>query len=156
MATFAEHAKFYPASQERKELGLPARPQNCGKHKSTTSPVKAMMKTLKSIVALIAVAVIVGQVRTEQRAVIEARNPGLRLSPNSEPPQVLVRACGNCHSDQTDWPWYDPVPPVSWWIARHVREGKEKLDFSEWEKYSTTQKRDKLEPVNAKDGRKAL
>jgi hypothetical protein len=106
-----------------------------------------MARTLKSIAALIAVAAIVVQVRTQQRAAIEPRNRGLRLSPNSEPPQVLVRACGNCHSNQTDWPWYSHVPPVSWWIARHVREGTEKLDFSEWETYSTMQKRDKLESV---------
>jgi len=48
---------------------------------------------------------------------------------------VLVRACGNCHSNHTEWPWYSHVAPVSWWIAQHVREGREKLDFSGWEKY---------------------
>jgi hypothetical protein len=106
-----------------------------------------MMKTLKSIVALVAVAVIVGQLGTEQRAGIEPRNRGPRLSSNSKPAQVLVRACGNCHSNHTDWPWYSHVAPVSWWIARHVREGREKLDFSEWETYSTSQKRDKLESM---------
>jgi hypothetical protein len=106
-----------------------------------------MVRTLKSIAALIAVAVIVGRVRTEQRTAIEARNRGLRHLQSSEHPQVLMQACGNCHSNQTDWPWYSHVPPVSWWIARHVREGREKLDFSEWQTYSTTQKRDKLESV---------
>ena|SRR6202163_507325 len=106
-----------------------------------------MMRTLKSIAPLVAVAVIVGQVGTEHRAAVEPRNRGLRLSSNSEPLQVLVRACGNCHSNHTDWPWYSHVAPVSWWIARHVREGREKLDFSEWETYSTMQKRDKLESM---------
>ena len=105
-----------------------------------------MMRTLKSIAPLVAVAVIVGQVGTEHRAAVEPRNRG-RLSSNSEPLQVLVRACGNCHSNHTDWPWYSHVAPVSWWIARHVREGREKLDFSEWETYSTMQKRDKLESM---------
>ena len=106
-----------------------------------------MMRTLKSIAALLAVAVIVVQVGTEHRAAVEPRNRGLRLSSNSEPLQVLLRACGNCHSNHTDWPWYSHVAPVSWWIARHVREGREKLDFSEWETYSTMQKRDKLESM---------
>ena len=106
-----------------------------------------MMRTLKSIAPLVAVAVIVAQVGSEHRAPVEPRNRGLRLSSNSEPPQVLVRACGNCHSNHTDWPWYSHVAPVSWWIARHVREGREKLDFSEWETYSTMQKRDKLESM---------
>src|ERR1700704_4964296 len=106
-----------------------------------------MVKTLKSIVALVSVAVIVGQVGTERRTGIEPNNRGPRLAANSEPAQVLVRACGNCHSNHTDWPWYSHVPPVSWWVARHVREGREKLDFSEWEAYSTWQKRDKLESM---------
>ena len=106
-----------------------------------------MMRTLKSIAPFVAVAVIVVQVGTEHRAAVEPRNRGLRLSSNSEPLQVLLRACGNCHSNHTDWPWYSHVAPVSWWIARHVREGREKLDFSEWETYSTMQKRDKLESM---------
>src|ERR1700692_3224166 len=106
-----------------------------------------MMRTLKSIAALLAVAVIAGQVGTEQRAAIEPRNRGLRLSPNSEPAQVLVRACGNCHSNHTDWPWYSHVAPVSGWIARDVREGRESLNLSEWETYSAPQRRDKLESM---------
>ncbi len=66
---------------------------------------------------------------------------------NSEPARVLVRACGNCHSNRTDWPWYSHVAPVSWWIERHVREGREQLDLSQWETYSPGQRRDKLESM---------
>jgi Haem-binding domain len=60
---------------------------------------------------------------------------------------VGLRACGNCHSNHTDWPWYSHVAPVSWWITQHVREGREKLDFSDWERYSAWQKRDKLDSM---------
>jgi hypothetical protein len=109
------------------------------------------MRTVKSIVALVAVAAIAGRVGSEQRADIRAdndrKNRGLGLVSNSQPTQVLARACGNCHSNHTDWPWYSHVPPVSWWIAGRVREGREKLDFSEWETYSIRQKRDKLESM---------
>jgi hypothetical protein len=105
------------------------------------------MRTLKSILALAAVAVIVGQVGNEQRAALEPRNQGLPLLSNSEPARVLMRACGNCHSNHTDWPWYGHVEPVSWWITRHVREGRERLNFSEWETYSAWQRRDKLESI---------
>ena len=105
------------------------------------------MRMLKTIVALVAVAAIVGRVGSEQRAGIDRKNRGLRLVSNSQPTQILVRACGNCHSNQTDWPWYSHVPPVSWWIAQHVRKGREKLDFSGWETYSAWQKRDKLESI---------
>jgi hypothetical protein len=106
-----------------------------------------MRKPLKSILALVSVAVIIGEVGIEQRSGIAPKNQGLRLASNSEPTQLLVRACGNCHSNHTDWPWYSHVAPFSWWIARHVREGRAKLDLSEWKTYSTWQKRDKLESI---------
>ena len=106
-----------------------------------------MTKTLKSLFALAAVAVIVGQMEPQQRAAIDLRNQELPLLFNSEPAHVLVRACGNCHSNHTDWPWYSHVAPVSWWIARDVREGRESLNLSKWETYSVPQRRDKLESI---------
>jgi hypothetical protein len=105
------------------------------------------MRTLKSIVALAAVAVIVGGFGTEHRPAVEPGNRGLLLLSDSEPARILLRACGNCHSNRTDWPWYSHVAPFSWWIGQHVREGREKLDFSEWQTYSIWQKRDKLESM---------
>jgi len=106
-----------------------------------------MRKTLKSLFALAAVAVIVGQMEPQQRAAIERRNQKLPLLFNSEPAHVLVRACGNCHSNHTDWPWYSHVAPVSWWIARDVREGRDSLNLSNWETYSAPQRQDKLKSI---------
>ena len=45
---------------------------------------------------------------------------------------VFQRACGDCHSNGTKWPWYSQVPPGSWLMLRHVREGRRNLNFSEW------------------------
>lgn len=45
---------------------------------------------------------------------------------------LLRRACYDCHSGETRWPWYSRVAPVSWWIARDVRHGRSNLDFSRW------------------------
>src|SRR5215469_12248457 len=45
---------------------------------------------------------------------------------------VLDRACGDCHSESTRWPWYSRVAPVSWMVARHVDQGKKKLNFTGW------------------------
>jgi hypothetical protein len=106
-----------------------------------------MTRTLKSLFALAVVAVVVGQVEVGQRADIKPPNQGVPLLFKSEPARVLVRACGNCHSNRTDWPWYSHVAPVSWWIERHVREGRERLDLSQWETYSPWQRRDKLESI---------
>jgi len=45
---------------------------------------------------------------------------------------ILNRACRDCHSANTRWPWYSRVAPVSWMVSRDVRRGRAKLDFSQW------------------------
>ena len=51
------------------------------------------------------------------------------------PPEVgaiLTRSCRNCHSNETVWPWYSYVAPVSWAVIRDVNEGREHLNLSDW------------------------
>jgi hypothetical protein len=45
---------------------------------------------------------------------------------------ILVRACADCHSDRTIWPWYSNVAPVSWFVINHVNEGRRHMNLSEW------------------------
>lgn len=47
--------------------------------------------------------------------------------------EILRRSCFDCHSHETRWPWYSRVAPVSWLLADHVEEGREHLNFSQWE-----------------------
>lgn len=51
---------------------------------------------------------------------------------NPQAGAILNRSCGDCHSSNTTWPWYSRVAPVSWIITKHVREGREVLNFSDW------------------------
>jgi hypothetical protein len=106
-----------------------------------------MMTALKLICALAAVALIVGAVGAQHRAPMKPGNYLKSALLNSEPAKVLAKTCGNCHSDHTDWPWYSNLAPFSWWIARDVREGRKRLDFSEWDTYSQWQRQDKLESI---------
>jgi hypothetical protein len=46
--------------------------------------------------------------------------------------EILRRACYDCHSHETDWPWYSRIAPVSWWLEEHVRRGRADLNFSQW------------------------
>jgi hypothetical protein len=48
---------------------------------------------------------------------------------------VLGRACRDCHSNDTKWPWYSNVAPVSWWVIDHVNHGRSHFNYSEWTKY---------------------
>lgn len=46
--------------------------------------------------------------------------------------QIAARACYDCHSNETVWPWYSNIAPISWLLTRDVQEGRQHLNFSEW------------------------
>ena len=56
-------------------------------------------------------------------------------APNDPGAAILTRACRDCHSNDTRWPWYSQVAPMSWLVWRDVHEGREHLNFSEWGTY---------------------
>lgn len=51
----------------------------------------------------------------------------------------IVNACYDCHSNTTHYPFYGKIAPVSWMLGRHIREGKARLNFSEWAGYDRRQ-----------------
>lgn len=60
---------------------------------------------------------------------------------------ILKTSCYDCHSNETIYPWYSSVAPISWWLGDHIRHGREELNFSEWGKYSIKRKKHKMEEV---------
>lgn len=64
------------------------------------------------------------------------------------PPEVesvLRRACYDCHSNETRWPWYAYVAPVSWSIVHDVDEAREELNFSAWGRYAAEKRAKRAE-----------
>lgn len=62
-------------------------------------------------------------------------NPPVLQEPEWDRPStraLVARACFDCHSNETRWPWYSQVAPMSWLVRRHVEEGRGELNFSEW------------------------
>lgn len=60
-------------------------------------------------------------------------NPPVQATPNWAEPDtkaLFTRACADCHSNETKWPWYSNVAPVSWLVQRHVDEGRSKFNVS--------------------------
>ena len=47
---------------------------------------------------------------------------------------ILERACRDCHSNDTKWPWYSNVAPVSWFVINHGNHGRSHFNYSEWAK----------------------
>ncbi len=66
-------------------------------------------------------------------------------APNPEVESLLKSACYDCHSNNSVYPWYTYVSPVSWWIKNHINEAREELNFSEWASYSAKKADHKLE-----------
>jgi hypothetical protein len=60
-----------------------------------------------------------------------------RVSP--EVARIFERACKDCHSNLTEWPWYAEVAPISWYVADHVEHGRRNMNFSEWAAYDRAQ-----------------
>ena len=56
---------------------------------------------------------------------------------------IFERACRDCHSNETTWPLYSQVAPMSWLVTSHVREGRDRFNYSEWSTYDSDEQ-DKL------------
>jgi hypothetical protein len=77
---------------------------------------------------------------------VETANPSVESDIPTSPAvkAVLRRACYDCHSHETVWPWYSHIAPISWLLVRDVQEGRAELNFSTWNQYSTQQHVKKL------------
>lgn len=62
--------------------------------------------------------------------------------------RVLKSSCYDCHSNNTNYPWYASIQPVSLWLDDHIREGKGELNFSEFGSYEPRRQYRKLEEIN--------
>jgi mono/diheme cytochrome c family protein len=93
---------------------------------------------LKRLVVGIAIAGIVVLVAIQAVPYGRAHtNPPVGREPAWDSPQtraLVARACFDCHSNETTWPWYSHVAPASWLIQRDVDEGRRALNFSEWDR----------------------
>ncbi len=60
---------------------------------------------------------------------------------------ILKNACYDCHSNNTRYPWYVNTQPMAWIMSRHIKDGKEKLNFSEFGSYPTRRQASKLKGI---------
>ncbi|HKO05599.1 MAG TPA: heme-binding domain-containing protein [Candidatus Acidoferrales bacterium] len=111
-----------------------------------------MRRVLKRAAVILAIAFVAAQLGQPART-----NPAFASTQTIEnivnvPPDVhatLMRACEDCHSDETEWPWYAQVAPASWFVIHHVVEGRRRINFSTWV-------RPGKEPVDSIDRLKAM
>ena len=59
----------------------------------------------------------------------------------------LQVSCYDCHSNNTNYPWYSKIQPSAWYLEDHIQEGKDELNFNEWAEYSDRRKNSKLRSI---------
>lgn len=97
--------------------------------------------TIRSVTLALAGLFVIAQV-----VPIRLDNPPSGAGPDMPAPvaAILRRSCKDCHTNDTVWPWYSHVAPVSWLVARDVHNGRRHLNFSEWSTYRPDERRTKM------------
>lgn len=87
-----------------------------------------------------------------------ARNKSEQAMPNditktvavpNEVQGILEKSCYNCHSNNTDYPWYAYVQPLHWYLDDHIEKGKAELNFNEFNSYSSRRQMNKLRAIGS-------
>jgi len=93
-----------------------------------------MKKALKLLVIVVVIGVIL--LALSQLLIAQFKtNPPVVAEPKWDSPQtraLVKRACFDCHSNETVWPWYSNIPPISWLVVSDTVRGRVRLNFSEW------------------------
>jgi Haem-binding domain len=109
-----------------------------------------MRRFLKYFALFFVVALIGAQAVRPERTnppLNDARTMAGMMTVPSAAGAVLERACRDCHSNRTEWPWYSTVAPASWFVIDHVNHGRSHLNFSEWASYQPDRRRELLEGI---------
>ncbi len=109
------------------------------------------MKILKKIlIALLCVFIVIQFFRPKKNrsAEITANHIYSMYPASPEVKAVLDKACNDCHSNNTKYPWYAQVQPVTWWLNNHIKDGKRHLNFSEFGASRIARQYKKLEECN--------
>lgn len=110
-----------------------------------------MKKILKPLgLVLLATFIIIQFIRPEKNIADPAAfaNDITKAYPVPEDVQgILKTSCYDCHSNNTNYPWYSKIQPVAWWLNDHIVEGKKEINFSEFATYNVRKKFKKMEEI---------
>jgi hypothetical protein len=109
----------------------------------------AMSKSQRvgSLIIILLVVMQFVQPKKNQSEVVSENDINKVYSMPSELNQMLAKKCYDCHSNNTRYPWYANLQPLGWWLAAHVHDGKEELNFSEFKTYSPKRVAHKMEEL---------
>ena len=106
-----------------------------------------MKRKIVLVLAILFIAIQFIPVELNQSENISKDDLIVTTNPPKEIALLLKTSCYDCHSNNTNYPWYDRIAPVSWWISGHVDHAKGELNFSEWNTYSQKRKNHKIKEI---------
>jgi hypothetical protein len=105
-----------------------------------------MSKTRKILVPIVLILGLIQFIPYERKAVAVDESAKFTTD-NIEVKNILDKACMDCHSNETTYPWYANVVPVNYFLANHIAEGTEHLNFSEWSTYAVEDQKHAAEEI---------
>ncbi len=109
------------------------------------------MKLFKTILIVLLVILIIIQFFHPKKNIATIKSPTDIASLYQVPQNVgtiLNKACYDCHSNNTRYPWYANIQPIAWWLDDHIQEGKHELNFNGFAAYPLRKQYHKLEEVS--------
>ncbi len=109
-----------------------------------------MKRVFKTVVLVLAIVFIAAQFYRPDRTtapIVQAETLEAATAVPENVARVLKRGCNDCHTNQTNYPWYSNVTPVNWLLASHIDEGRRKMNFSIWNTYDVKRKARKLDQI---------
>jgi hypothetical protein len=111
--------------------------------------LNSMSRTKIGLIVLFSILVVIQFVQPARNQSVHASTTGIATIINvpENVQAILQRSCYDCHSNNTRYPWYAAIQPGSWWMASHIDEAKEELNFDEFANYSKRRQLSKLKAM---------
>src|SRR4051812_31478414 len=114
------------------------------------TPAPGLKALFRRAAVVVAVGLVAAQLIRPDRT-NPPTDPTRTLAATVHPPAsvlaTLDRGCRDCHTNDTVWPWYTNVAPLSWFIVGHVNEGRQELNLSNWGAYDKARRAKRLAQI---------
>lgn len=106
-----------------------------------------MSKTIRILVLIILVLGVIQFIPHKRKESVSVDASAKFTTENTEVRSILDKACMDCHSNESEYPWYADIVPVNYFLDNHIEEGREHLNFSEWNTLPTKDREHALEEI---------
>ncbi len=108
--------------------------------------MKLFKKILVGLLVVLIIIQFIQPAKNKEANITEQHVYNVYSTPN-EVKVILDKACNDCHSNNTNYPWYASIQPAAWWLNDHVKDGKKHLNFSIYKSYNLRRQYHKMEEI---------